>query len=91
MADVVDIFVFTGRYFQEQFVPTDVTHVRIDRSVKILPMDALIDCDQLVSVETHDEIEKIEEQAFYDCRSLRGIKLHLRWIDEGDGRAEGSC
>mmetsp|Transcript_14243 Transcript_14243/g.29071 ORF Transcript_14243/g.29071 Transcript_14243/m.29071 type:complete len:328 (+) Transcript_14243:63-1046(+) len=75
MADGVDIFMFTGQYFGEQFVPTDVTHVRIDRSVKIIPMDALMDCEQLVYVETHNEMEKIQEQAFYDCRSLRGIKL----------------
>jgi hypothetical protein len=68
----VDIFVYTGG---EQEVPDDVTHVRIDPSVKIIPLNAFGGRTQLVSVETHDGIEKIEEWAFTGCDSLRGIKL----------------
>jgi hypothetical protein len=75
MADdggVVDIFVYLGG---QQEVPEDVTHVRIDRSVKIIPARAFVGHRSLVSVETHDGIEKIEDDAFEGCTSLRGIKL----------------
>jgi hypothetical protein len=72
MADGVDIFVYLGG---EQEVPRNVTHVRIDRSVKAIPMEAFYQREQLVSVETHDGIEKIEDFAFDECISLRGIKL----------------
>jgi len=65
------IFVYTG----EQEVPADVTHVLIDRSVKIIPERAFLNRQKLVSVEMHDGVEKIEEQAFQGCISLRGIKL----------------
>jgi len=68
MAD--NIFVYTGG---EQVVPADVTHVVIDRSVKIIPTRAFEGRQYLVSVETHDGIEKIEAGAFDGCDSLRGI------------------
>ena len=56
--------------------PADVTHVRIDQSVKIIPIEAFRGRTSLVSVETHDGIEKIEQQAFdRRCKSLRGIQL----------------
>jgi hypothetical protein len=73
MADDVgdNIFVYTG----EQEVPADVTHVIIDRSIKIIPERAFLDRRKLVSVETHDGIEIVEELAFCGCWSLRGIKL----------------
>jgi hypothetical protein len=73
MADAGDdIFVYVGG---EQVVPEDVTHVRIDRSVKIIPRKAFQGRRELLSVETHDDLEKIEEYAFNCCTSLRGIKL----------------
>jgi hypothetical protein len=59
----------------EQEVPADVTHVIIDLSVKIIPERAFYYRTNLLSVETHDGIEKIERDAFNTCRSLRGIKL----------------
>jgi hypothetical protein len=70
--DGVDIFVYMGG---EQDVPFDVTHVRIDRSVKIIPARAFFGRRRLVSIKTHDGIEIIETSAFQGCRSLRGIKL----------------
>jgi hypothetical protein len=66
------IFVYLGG---EQVVPNDVTHVRIDRSVKIIPELAFFRHRSLVSVETHVGIEIIGKQAFDGCFSLRGIKL----------------
>jgi hypothetical protein len=70
-AERVNIFVYTG----EQEVPDDITHVIIDRSVKIVPLMAFKRRRYLVSVETHDGIEKIGGSAFYKCTSLREIKL----------------
>ena len=67
-----NIFVYLGG---EQEVPADVTHVRIARSVKIILRRAFFRRRQLVSVETHDGIEKVEGEAFDGCISLRGIKL----------------
>jgi hypothetical protein len=73
MADGGDnIFIFLGG---EQEVPPDVTHIIIDRSVKIIPQRAFLNRRKLASVEMHDRIEKIEFAAFYGCDSLRGIKL----------------
>ena len=66
------IFVYMGG---EQVVPRDVTHVRIHRSVKIIPRWAFFQSRNLMSVETHNEIEKVEESAFCGCTSLKGIKL----------------
>jgi hypothetical protein len=67
-----DIFVYVGG---EQEVPRNVTRVRIDRSVKIIPERAFHFRQNLLSVETHDDLEKIERDAFLYCISLRRIKL----------------
>ena len=70
---IIMVFVYTGG---QLVVPADVTHVRIDQSVKIIPIEAFRGHTSLVSVETHDGIEKIEQQAFdRRCKSLRGIQL----------------
>jgi hypothetical protein len=75
------IFVYLGG---EQVVPDDVIHVRIHRSVKIIPRWEFYNRRNLVSVETHDEIEKVERGAFSDCASLRGIKLSgVREVEYG--------
>jgi len=68
----IDIFVYTGG---NQDVPFDVTHVRIDQSVNVIPSRAFFGRRCLVSVDTHDGIDKVETSAFQGCRSLRGIKL----------------
>jgi hypothetical protein len=75
-----DIFVYAGG---EQEVPRNVTRVRIDRSVKIIPERAFHFRESLLSVETHDDLEKIEGWAFLYCISLRGIKLPGVRIVEG--------
>ena len=67
-----DVFVYMGG---NQFVPRDVTHVRIHKSVKIICKEAFSHCRNLESVEMHDGVEIIEEEAFYWCTSLKGIKL----------------
>jgi len=65
------IFVYTG----EQEAPQNVTHVVIDRSVKIIPRGAFYRRTKLVSVEFHDGVEKVEQHAFFSCTSLRRLKM----------------
>src|SRR5210317_752746 len=68
-----DVFVYIGG---DQEVPEDVTHVRIHKSVKIIPFRAFHNCCRnLVSIEMHDGVEIIEEDAFWECTSLIRIKL----------------
>ena len=67
--DGENIFVYTG---VEQVVPDDVTHVIVDKSVKIIRRWAFHHRDRLVSIEMHDGIEIIEEEALNWCTSLRG-------------------
>jgi hypothetical protein len=88
MADVDDnIFVYLGG---DQVVPDDVTHVIIDRSVKIIPRGAFRLREQLVSVKMHEGIEKVEEDAFIGCRFLRG-KIKLLGVREIQEEAFYSC
>eukprot|EP00986_Skeletonema_menzelii_P001716 scaffold468_cov133-Skeletonema_menzelii.AAC.8 len=68
-----EIFVYMGG---NQRVPQRVRRARIHKSVKIVPREAFYHREQLIYVEFHDDIEIIEEQAFFCCESLRGdIKL----------------
>ena len=69
-----EIFVYMGG---DQEVPDGVRRVRIHRSVKIIPSRAFQRRNKLISAEFHDEIESIEEEAFYWCTSLRSVKL---WV-----------
>ncbi len=67
------VFVYMGG---NQRVPFHVRRVRIHISVKItLPRRAFQHCRQLISVEFHDGIEIIEEEAFLGCIILRSAKL----------------
>eukprot|EP00986_Skeletonema_menzelii_P017056 scaffold17289_cov128-Skeletonema_menzelii.AAC.2 len=67
-----EIFVYMGG---DQQVPWGVRRARIHKSVKIVPKRAFYNRRQLISVEFHDDIEIIEECAFWGCHSLRSIKL----------------
>ena len=70
-ADDDEIFVYMGG---DQEVPDGVVRARIHKSVKIVPAWAFENRRHLISVEFHDDIEIIEEEAFRYC-SLRSIKL----------------
>ena len=67
-----NVFLYTGG---DQVVPRNVTHVIIDRSVKIIPKKAFQNRQQLVSVKMHDGVEVIEIAAFDGCTSIRQLKL----------------
>jgi hypothetical protein len=65
-----DIFVYTGG---EQEVPRDVKRVRIAENIDTIPAETFRDCEQLIEVEGHNRLKKIEEYAFSDCPSLRRV------------------
>ena len=68
-----EIFVYMGGH---QEVPDEVRRARIHKSVKIIRRRAFHSRQQLMSVEFHDGVEIIEEDAFNWCTSLSGsIKL----------------
>jgi len=71
-----NVFIYMGG---NQRVPRDVRYVRIHKSVKNISARAFRWCRHLVSVEMHDGVEIIEEDAFWGCSSLRGIKLTGVW------------
>jgi hypothetical protein len=77
-----EIFVYTGGE-QVAVVPRDVRRVRIDASVKSIPVGALQHRRSLIYVEFHDGIERIEVWTFQGCVSLRRVKLLgvkvIRW------------
>ncbi len=68
-----DIFVYMGG---GQEVPSGVTHLVVNRSVKItIRRETFINCRNLVVVELNGGIDIIEERAFRCCTSLGRINL----------------
>ena len=68
-----EIFVYMGG---NQQVPRHIRRARIHKSVKIVRARAFICRYELISVEFHDGVEIIEEDAFGDCWLLKSpIKL----------------
>eukprot|EP00573_Skeletonema_grethae_P001940 CAMPEP_0201689684 /NCGR_PEP_ID=MMETSP0578-20130828/3240_1 /ASSEMBLY_ACC=CAM_ASM_000663 /TAXON_ID=267565 /ORGANISM="Skeletonema grethea, Strain CCMP 1804" /LENGTH=78 /DNA_ID=CAMNT_0048174405 /DNA_START=42 /DNA_END=274 /DNA_ORIENTATION=- len=60
-------FTYTG----EEVIPDDVTHVFVD--VKTIRGRAFQWHQNIVEVICHDKVEKIEEEAFSGCPSLRRV------------------
>ncbi len=65
-----DIFVYTGG---EQRVPRGVKRVRIAENVDTILDGAFRDCEQLIEVEGHNRLQKIENCAFLRCICLRRV------------------
>ena len=65
-----DVFVYTGG---EQQVPRDVKRVRIAENIDTIPESIFEHCAQLIEVEGHNKLNKIEEWAFNNCPSLRRV------------------
>ncbi len=65
-----DIFVYTGG---EQRVPRDVKRVRIAENVDTISAGLFQWCQQLIEVEGHKKMKKIERYAFNYCRRLRKV------------------
>jgi hypothetical protein len=82
-----DIFVYTGG---EQEVPLDVKRVRIAENVDTIPARTFYNCRQLIEVEGHNRVKKIEEYAFFGCTSLRRV-TNMRGVNEIEKSAFNSC
>ena len=66
-----DFFVYTGG---DQEVPDDMKRVLIAENVDTIPAWTFGDSTQLIEVEGHNRLKKIEEYAFYNCPSLRMVR-----------------
>ncbi|KAK1740122.1 hypothetical protein QTG54_009072 [Skeletonema marinoi] len=76
--NVQNIFIYRGGR-----APRHVTHVIIDKSIKIIPFRAFCCCEDLRYVKMHNGIEGIGKEAFMNCISLRGIDVtNVRVVGE---------
>ena len=65
-------------------VPRNVTHVRVDPSVTVIPQDAFFNSQQLVEVKLPEGLIRIEVRAFYKCNSLKTINIPSTVTEIGD-------
>ena len=63
------IFIYDG----VREVPGDITHVRVDPTVTIIPERAFEGRDNLHVVELPEGLTKIERQAFLRCLRLKTV------------------
>ena len=80
-----DIFVYTGGR-----APRDVRRVRIAENVDTVPHGAFSHCEQLIEVEGHDKLNKIEHRAFNYRRSLRWL-MKMNGVIEIEQGAFSGC
>ena len=66
-------FLYAGQPIEE--IPRDITHLRIDPSVKKIGDHAFMGCEQLVVVELCEGLLQIGERSFSGCKSLRSMKV----------------
>jgi len=72
MSEVLSIYVYNG----EDGVPRDITHIRVDPSVTIIPNGAFKNrCPKLVEVELPEGLITIERDAFANCILLKRINI----------------
>jgi len=70
MAAEEEYYVYTGGV-----VPLDVTRVRIDKSISVIPARAFRGHPNIEEVHCHGGVKKVEEFAFYNCPSLRLVVM----------------
>eukprot|EP00984_Skeletonema_dohrnii_P002373 scaffold826_cov87-Skeletonema_dohrnii-CCMP3373.AAC.3 len=66
MAAEEEYYIFTGGV-----VPDDVTRVRIDKSITVIPADAFEGLPNIEELYCHIGVVRVEQFAFSDCPSLR--------------------
>lgn len=66
-------FIYTGQ--DNADIPRNITHLRIDSSIKTIGEEAFKDCSQLVEVDLCENVEVIEKGAFQKCK-LTQIYTH---------------
>ncbi|KAL7535574.1 hypothetical protein ACHAXR_006584, partial [Thalassiosira sp. AJA248-18] len=69
-----DAFLYTGQQVKWSDI-RDVTHVRVDPSVKVIEKCAFQGCERLIWVELCEGLEAIDERAFARCKGLKHIKI----------------
>ena len=60
-------FTYTGA--DDEVIPDEATHILVQ--ARAIRRNAFRNHRNIVEVTCHEDVEKIEEQAFYECRSLR--------------------
>jgi hypothetical protein len=75
-----NIFVYTGG---EQEVPRDVKRVRIAENVDTIPEGTFQGRQELIEVEGHKNLKKIEQFAFSTCRRLRRVSKMTGVVEIG--------
>ena len=69
--DNISVYIYNG----VGEVPMDVTHVRVDPSVTVIPERAFESRPELVDVELPEGLIQIADWAFSNCGSLRSINF----------------
>jgi len=61
----------------DEIVPKDVTHITVHPDARLIRKRAFLNCIYLVSIICHNQVTRIEEEAFAWCLSLRYVRLSL--------------
>jgi hypothetical protein len=75
----------------EDDIPNNVTHVKVDPSVKEIDDEAFQRCLSLVEVEFSEGLERIGIKAFYFCKKLKHINKLPSTLKEIHDHAFGGC
>ena len=82
-------FLYAGQPIEE--IPRDITHLRIDPSVKKIGDHAFMGCEQLVVVELCEGLLQIGERSFSGCKSLERISKVPSTVKKIGDYAFNSC
>ena len=80
-----EYYIFTGR----EAVPPDVTRVRIDKSISVIPARAFYNHPNIIELDCHIDVKKVERYAIYHCHSLR--RVIMPGVKEVEGSAFFGC
>jgi hypothetical protein len=72
-------------------IPNNVTHVKVDPSVKEIHNKAFIACQTLVEVEFSEGLQVIGRKAFWDCQNLKHINKFPSTLKETHYEAFWCC
>jgi len=70
-------------------VPEDVSHVRVDPSVTVIPEQSFFGHEKLEEVELPEGLVTIGDNAFSDCKSLKRINIPSTVIEIGYNAFQG--
>ena len=54
-------------------IPPDVTRVRIDKSLTVIPAGAFAGNHNIREVDCHVNVKRVKERAFFMCSSLKRV------------------